>query len=116
MFFAPRPCVYFERGRNLIKARVIAAPLPTVNTAGHSGERKAMTTKLMVLFRHPASGRVRIWVDDGVRESRQANRLLGFVPGEPYLYDKLSGGEFLDFIADMHGLDRQEAAARIERE
>ncbi len=83
---------------------------------GPNGAGKTTTIKMMVGLLHPSSGRVRICGHDVVRETRQANRLLGFVPDEPYLYDKLSGREFLDFIADMHGLDRLEAATRIERE
>ena len=30
-----------------------------------------------------------------------------------YLYEKLSGREFLEFVADLHGLNRREAASRI---
>ena len=36
---------------------------------------------------------------------------LGYVPDVPYLYDKLSGVEFLQFIADMYGLDHRELRA-----
>src|SRR5207344_1927454 len=65
---------------------------------------------------HPTAGHVRICGRDVVRETREANRLLGFVPDEPYLYEKLSGREILEFVADMHGLHRKEAAARIQRD
>ena len=41
--------------------------------------------------------------------------MLGLVPDEPYLYDKLSGREFLEFVTDMHGLDER-SAQRIRRE
>jgi ABC-2 type transport system ATP-binding protein len=83
---------------------------------GPNGAGKTTTIKMMVGLLHPSSGHVRIRGHDVVRETRHANRLLGFVPDEPYLYEKLSGREFLDFIADMHGLDRQDSAARIKRE
>jgi ABC-2 type transport system ATP-binding protein len=83
---------------------------------GPNGAGKTTTIKMMVGLLHPSSGHVRIRGHDVVRETRQANRLLGFVPDEPYLYEKLSGREFLDFIADMHGIDRQDAKARIKRE
>src|SRR6267378_1497815 len=83
---------------------------------GPNGAGKTTSIKMMVGLLHPTSGHVRICGHDVVRETRKANRLLGFVPDTPYLYDKLSGREFLDFIADMHGLDRQEAAKRVERE
>jgi ABC-2 type transport system ATP-binding protein len=41
---------------------------------------------------------------------------VGYVPDEPCLYDKLTGREFLWIIADMFGMPRQAAAARIDRE
>jgi ABC-2 type transport system ATP-binding protein len=53
---------------------------------------------------------------DVASDTRGSNRLLGYVPDEPHLYDKLSGREFLEFVAEMYGLDRNQAATRIERE
>jgi ABC-2 type transport system ATP-binding protein len=41
---------------------------------------------------------------------------VGYVPDEPCLYDKLTGREFLWFIADMFGMPRHVATARIDRE
>src|SRR5438270_8659635 len=83
---------------------------------GPNGAGKTTSIKMMVGLLHPTSGHVRICGRDIVRETREANRLLGFVPDEPYLYEKLSGREILEFVADMHGLDRKEAATRIDRE
>ena len=48
-----------------------------------------------------------------VRQTREASRVVGFVPDEVYLYEKLSGREFLEFVADLHGLNRRDAAIRI---
>ena len=39
--------------------------------------------------------------------SREARQLLGYVPDQPYLYDKLTGREFLRFVVEMYGLDRR---------
>ncbi len=83
---------------------------------GPNGAGKTTTIRMMVGLLQPTSGQVRICGHDVVTETRQANRHLGLVPDEPYLYDKLSGREFLSFVADIHGLDRNDAAARIDRE
>ena len=48
------------------------------------------------------------------RQSREARQLLGYVPDQPYLYDKLTGREFLRFVVEMYGLDRITATARID--
>jgi ABC-2 type transport system ATP-binding protein len=53
---------------------------------------------------------------DTVTETRQATRFLGYVPDEPQLYDKLSGREFLYFVAEMRGLSRDETEEGIARE
>lgn len=83
---------------------------------GPNGAGKTTTIKMLVGLLRPNAGTVRICGYDVVRETRQANRCVGFVPDQPYLYDKLSGREFLQFIADLYGLQREESATRIARE
>ena len=83
---------------------------------GPNGAGKTTTIKMLVGLLQPSSGSVRICGIDVATQPREASRLLGLVPDEPYLYDKLSGREFLEFVADMHGLTRAEAAGRIRRE
>ena len=51
-----------------------------------------------------------------VKQRREANRLLAYVPDQPFVYEKLTGREFLKFVADMHGLDARVAFDRLERE
>ena len=60
---------------------------------------------MIVGLLRPSSGTIRLCGYDVVHDSRRASRLLGYVPDVPYLYDKLTGREFLQFIADMYGLD-----------
>jgi ABC-2 type transport system ATP-binding protein len=83
---------------------------------GPNGAGKTTTIKMMVGLLRPSAGDVQICGFNVVDESRHANRHTGYVPDEPQLYDKLSGREFLNFVADMHGLERPDAAARLARE
>ncbi len=53
----------------------------------------------------PTSGRVSLNGKDVLRQPEEAKSVLGFIPDRPYLYEKLTGEEFLDFIADLHGLE-----------
>ena len=71
---------------------------------GPNGAGKTTTIKMLVGLLQPSSGSVRICGIDVATRPREACRLLGLVPDEPYLYDKLSGREFLEFVTDMHGL------------
>jgi ABC-2 type transport system ATP-binding protein len=83
---------------------------------GPNGAGKTTTIKMLVGLLRPSAGIVRICGYDVVRETRQANHCLGYVPDQPYLYEKLSGREFLQFIADLYGLEREQSATRIARE
>ena len=40
----------------------------------------------------------------------------GYVPDQPYLYEKLSGREFLAFVAELYGLPSARAQASIARQ
>jgi ABC-2 type transport system ATP-binding protein len=83
---------------------------------GPNGAGKTTTIKMLVGLLRPSAGTVRICSYDICREARPAHRCLGYVPDEPYLYEKLSGREFLQFIADLYGLGREESATRVARE
>jgi ABC-2 type transport system ATP-binding protein len=80
---------------------------------GPNGAGKTTTIKMLVGLLRPSSGTIRLCGHDVGQQQIAANRLLGYVPDVPYLYDKLSGGEFLRFIADMYGIDSGEADERI---
>jgi ABC-2 type transport system ATP-binding protein len=80
---------------------------------GPNGAGKTTTIKMIVGLLRPSSGSIRLCGHDLVAGDGAANRLLGYVPDVPYLYDKLSGREFLQFIADMYGLAAPVAAEKI---
>ncbi len=79
---------------------------------GPNGAGKTTTIKMICGLLAPTSGTVRVGGHDA--STQQARQLLGYVPDQPYLYDKLTGHEFLKFVVEMYNLDRPEAMARIE--
>ncbi len=83
---------------------------------GHNGAGKTTTLKMLVGLLRPNAGTV--FVDQlNVRENaREVSRLIGYVPDQPYLYDKLSGREFLEFVAEMYGLTSAEVQDGVARE
>lgn len=83
---------------------------------GPNGAGKTTTIKMLVGLLRPTSGHVRLGGFDVVAEPRKACSLLGYVPDVPFLYDKLSGREFLHFLAGMYAYGPREAAERVERE
>jgi ABC-2 type transport system ATP-binding protein len=80
---------------------------------GPNGAGKTTTIKMMVGLLRPSSGTIRLCGYDVSQRQLAANRLLGYIPDVPYLYDKLSGIEFLRFIAEMYGLDKRSAGEKI---
>ena len=82
---------------------------------GPNGAGKTTTIKMMAGLLRPSGGSIRICGCDVVSEPRQAHQLLGYVPDEPYLYDKLTGREFLQFVIDMYGIERRNGARRMDR-
>ncbi len=78
---------------------------------GPNGAGKTTTIKMVCGLLTPSSGVVR--VGGFPATSQEARQLLGYVPDQPYLYEKLTGREFLRFVVEMYGLDRRMAAFRL---
>lgn len=83
---------------------------------GHNGAGKTTSIKMLVGLLRPSSGSVTVGPYTVLEHPREASSLIGYVPDQPFLYDKLSGREFLRFVADMYGLTAVEARESVERE
>jgi ABC-2 type transport system ATP-binding protein len=53
----------------------------------------------------PTSGRIIINGMDLAQEPEKVKQCIGFIPDRPYLYEKLTGMEFMKFIAGLYGMD-----------
>ena len=81
---------------------------------GPNGAGKTTTIKLIVGLLFPTDGTVHVGGFDMQRDGDRARQLLSYVPDQPYLYDKLTGREFLNFIGNMYGMDAATCRRRIE--
>jgi ABC-2 type transport system ATP-binding protein len=81
---------------------------------GPNGAGKTTTIKMLCGLLFPTSGTVRVGGYDLHREGDKARGQLSYVPDTPFLYEKLTGREFLQFIADAYGLAREHGLRRIE--
>ena len=81
---------------------------------GPNGAGKTTAMKMLVGLLRPSAGVVRVCGHNVAVDPQAAARCVGYVPDEGFLYDKLSGCEFLEFVAEMRGLDERSTAARIE--
>lgn len=82
---------------------------------GPNGAGKTTTIRMVAGVLRPSSGRVLVGGDDLLEHPERAKARIGYIPDRPYLYEKLSGAEFLRFVAGLWGREGADVEARIDR-
>ncbi|MHB2026576.1 MAG: ABC transporter ATP-binding protein [Elusimicrobiota bacterium] len=80
---------------------------------GPNGAGKTTTVKVMTGLLRSTSGTVTICGHDVEQDPVAAKRAAALVPDEPFVYPKLTGSEYLRFIAEIYGVPEQERRRRI---
>ena len=80
---------------------------------GPNGAGKTTTMKMIAGLLKPSSGRILVNDHDLEAEPEAAKASLGFIPDRPYIYDKLTAGEFLTFHAGLFGMHGNGIQARV---
>jgi ABC-2 type transport system ATP-binding protein len=70
---------------------------------GPNGAGKTTTLRMIAGILRPTSGTVFIGGEDLIANPRGAKAKLGFIPDRPFIYEKLTGSEFLRFVAGLYG-------------
>ena len=81
---------------------------------GPNGAGKTTTIKMMTGLYVPTSGSCVINGYDVHLDPVQAKTSFGYVPDQPYLYDKLSGREFLHFVGGLFNIPSRMISSKIE--
>lgn len=82
---------------------------------GPNGAGKSTIIKSTVGIQPITSGRIEICGYDVQTQPIQAKSLIGFVPDHYALYEKLSGREYLNYIADIYKVSKEDRDERIDR-
>ena len=75
---------------------------------GPNGAGKTTTFRMIAGIILPTGGRIQIGGVDLLRQPLLAKRRLGYIPDRPFVYDKVTGAEFLRFVAALY--DAQDAS------
>lgn len=80
---------------------------------GPNGAGKTTTIKTLVGLLKPTSGVVKIEGFDVQKQPLEAKRVVGFIPDKPFIYEKLTGKEFLQFTAGLYQVEPRSVDERI---
>jgi len=81
---------------------------------GPNGAGKTTTLRMIAGILAPTSGRIEIGGINLLKDPIGAKSKLGYIPDRPFVYDKLTGAEFLRFTAALFGQDGPEIERRID--
>jgi len=81
---------------------------------GPNGAGKTTTLKMTTGLLRPDVGVVEVCGHSMLRDGRRAKQQFAYIPDQPFLYDKLTGREFIHFARDMYGVPKPAARERLE--
>jgi ABC-2 type transport system ATP-binding protein len=81
---------------------------------GPNGAGKTTTIRMIAGLLKPTAGRVLVNDHDLALDPERAKASLGFIPDRPFIYEKLTAGEFLRFHAGLYGLEEGLVGARVK--
>lgn len=80
---------------------------------GPNGAGKTTTLRMIAGILQPTGGLVTIGGEDISENPLAAKAKLGYIPDRPFVYDKLTGAEFLRFVAALYGQDGERVERRL---
>ena len=81
---------------------------------GPNGAGKTTTIKMIAGLFTPTKGEILIDGYNTVSEPLEAKNALGYIPDQPFLYDKLTGREFLFFVGGLFSMEKKKVASKVE--
>ena len=80
---------------------------------GPNGAGKTTTIRMITGLIHPTEGTALVGGFDIRTHPLQAKNVFGYIPDNPFLYEKLTGREFLNFMADLYSVKIPDRPGRI---
>ncbi len=82
---------------------------------GHNGAGKSSIIKCIVGIQPPSRGSIEINGYDITKQPVEAKMQIGYVPDHYALYEKLTGREYINYVADLYNVTKEDRDERLER-
>ncbi|MCL2570096.1 MAG: ABC transporter ATP-binding protein [Firmicutes bacterium] len=82
---------------------------------GHNGSGKTTTIKSMVGILPITDGNIEIFGYDIARQPLQAKRLIGYVPDNHAVYERLTGREYINYVANLYEVEPSLRQERLDK-
>ena len=89
------------------------APGEIYGFIGHNGAGKTTTLRSVVGIQDFDAGEIRIGGISVKEDPLACKRMLAYIPDNPDLYDYMTGIKYLNFVADIFGVSKEDREARI---
>ena len=81
---------------------------------GPNGAGKSTSLKMMVGILEQTEGKITVNGVDTLENSIEVKEMISYVPDNPDIYTKMTGIKYLNFIADIYGIDEKVRKEKIE--
>ena len=82
---------------------------------GHNGAGKSTTIKSLVGIQSITEGRIEVEGYDITRQPMEAKMHIGYVSDNHAVYEKLTGREYVNYVADLYRVSRADREARLDK-
>jgi ABC-2 type transport system ATP-binding protein len=81
---------------------------------GPNGAGKTTSIRIISTLLEPTSGTVKVGGRNVIGDAEAVRRMIGFMPDNFGVYERITVWEYLDFFAAAYGIDRRRRAVAIE--
>ena len=107
---------YYGSHRGILEVDLSISEGEIFGFLGPNGAGKTTTIRVLLDLIRPTSGTARVFGIESSADPVAIHRRIGYIPGEFTLYDRLTGGQTLEYFANLRGgVDKAYQAALIER-
>jgi len=82
---------------------------------GPNGAGKTTTLRMVATMLKPTKGSIIVCGYDTVHHNQQVRKQIGFMTGQTALYDRLTPNEMVQYMAELHGMNKEKFLKRREK-